>query len=179
MNTKTFNFPTFLTISRILIIPLFLFQAPSNPQFGAVLFMVASVTDFLDGYLARKFKQITNLGVILDPIADKLLVITALVVLVDLVRVPSWLATVIILREFTVTTLRFYALSRGVVIPAETAGKAKTVLQMLGILFLLIADEIFGVDLYDVGLVLIYISTVIGLYSAVGYLISFWRSIKC
>lgn len=178
MNIRTFNFPTVLTISRILIIPLFLFQAPSNPQVGAFLFMIASFTDFLDGYLARKFKQITKLGVILDPIADKLLVITALVVLVDLVRVPAWLATVIILREFIITTLRFYALSRGVVIPAETAGKAKTVLQMLSILFLLIADELYGVDLYDVGLVLIYISAVVAVYSGVQYLFNFWRNIK-
>lgn len=178
MNTLTFNLPTTLTVVRILIIPIFLFEAPSNPQMGAVLFLIASLTDFLDGYLARKFKQITKLGIILDPIADKLLVITALVVLVDLMRVPVWLATIIILREFIITTLRFYALSRGVVIPAESSGKAKTVLQMISILLLLTAEEIYGIDLYDIGLVLIYIATAMAVYSGVSYILHFWRSLK-
>ncbi|MEJ5227342.1 CDP-diacylglycerol--glycerol-3-phosphate 3-phosphatidyltransferase [Thermodesulfovibrio sp.] len=178
MNIKTFNLPTSLTLIRILIIPLFLIKAPSNPQFGAFLFFIASVTDFLDGYLARRFKQITKIGIILDPIADKLLVITAVVVLVDLVRVPAWIATVIILREFMITTLRFYALSKGVVIPAEKAGKAKTVMQMTSILLLLIADEILGVDLYDVGIVLLYVSTFLAIYSAIGYVWHFWRNLK-
>ena len=178
MNIKTFNLPTTLTIIRILIIHIFIIEAPANPQFGAFLFFVASITDFLDGYFARKFKQITKLGIILDPIADKLLVITALIILVDLVRIPAWIATVIILREFIITTLRFYALSRGIVIPAENAGKAKTVLQMIAILFLLAAEEIYGLDLYDVGLILIYIATFVAVYSALQYLFYFWRNIK-
>lgn len=178
MNIRTFNLPTVLTVIRILIIPLFIIEAPANPQVGAFLFLIASITDFLDGYLARKFKQITKLGIILDPIADKLLVITALVILVDLVRVPAWIATVIILREFIITTLRFYALSRGVVIPAEKAGKAKTVLQMISILFLLIANELYGIDLYDVGLLLLYIATAMAVYSAIGYIFHFWRNLK-
>lgn len=178
MNIKTFNLPTSLTFIRILIIPIFLIKAPSNPQFGAFLFFIASVTDFLDGYLARKFKQITKIGIILDPIADKLLVITALVVLVDLIRVPAWIATAIILREFIITTLRFYALSRGVVIPAEKAGKAKTVIQMISILLLLIAEEIYGIDFYNIGLVLIYIATAMAVYSGIAYIAHFWRNIK-
>ncbi|MCX8033865.1 MAG: CDP-diacylglycerol--glycerol-3-phosphate 3-phosphatidyltransferase [Thermodesulfovibrio sp.] len=178
MNIRTFNLPTILTVIRILIIPLFVIEAPSDPQLGAFLFLVAGITDFLDGYLARKFKQVTKLGIILDPIADKLLIITALIILVDLVRVPSWIATTIILREFIITTLRFYALSRGIVIPAETAGKAKTVIQMISILLLLIAEEIYGIDLYNIGLVLIYIATGMAVYSGVGYIIHFWRNIK-
>ncbi|HOA82740.1 MAG TPA: CDP-diacylglycerol--glycerol-3-phosphate 3-phosphatidyltransferase [Thermodesulfovibrio thiophilus] len=178
MNTKTLNLPTSLTILRIILIPVFIMEAPTNPQFGAFLFFIASVTDFLDGYLARKFKQITNLGIILDPIADKLLVISALIILVDIARVPAWIAIVIILREFIITVLRFYALSRGVVIPAEKAGKAKTVLQMISILLLLIAEEIYGVDLYDVGVVLIYIATFISVTSGIQYIVHFWRHIK-
>jgi len=178
MNTKTLNLPTSLTILRIIIIPVFIMEAPTNPQFGAFLFFIASVTDFLDGYLARKFKQITNLGIILDPIADKLLVISALIILVDIARVPAWIAIVIILREFIITVLRFYVLSRGVVIPAEKAGKAKTVLQMISILLLLIAEEIYGVDLYDVGVVLIYIATFISVTSGIQYIVHFWRHIK-
>jgi CDP-diacylglycerol--glycerol-3-phosphate 3-phosphatidyltransferase len=153
-------------------------KAPNNPQFGAVLFFIASITDFFDGYLARKFNQITKLGIILDPIADKLLIITALIILVDLVRVPTWIATLIILREFIVTTLRFYALSRGIVLPAEKAGKAKTVIQMISILFLLIAEEIYGIDLYNIGLVLIYIATALAVYSGIGYMIYLLRNIK-
>ncbi len=178
MNTKTLNLPTSLTILRIIIIPVFIMEAPTNPQFGAFLFFIASVTDFLDGYFARRFKQITNLGIILDPIADKLLVISALIILVDIARVPAWIAIVIILREFIITVLRFYVLSRGVVIPAEKAGKAKTVLQMISILLLLIAEEIYGVDLYDVGVVLIYIATFISVTSGIQYIVHFWRHIK-
>ncbi|GAB6183386.1 CDP-diacylglycerol--glycerol-3-phosphate 3-phosphatidyltransferase [Thermodesulfovibrio hydrogeniphilus] len=178
MNIRTFNLPTSLTIIRILIIPLFILEAPFNPQVGAFLFFIASLTDFLDGYLARKFKQITKLGIILDPIADKLLVITALIILVDIGRVAAWIATVIILREFIITTMRFYALSRGIVIPAETAGKIKTVLQMLSILFLLIADEIFGIDLFDIGTILLYIATALAVYSGIQYIMNFWRNLK-
>lgn len=178
MNTKTLNLPTSLTILRIILIPVFIMEAPTNPQLGAFLFFIASVTDFLDGYLARRFKQITNLGIILDPIADKLLVISALIILVDIARVPAWIAIVIILREFIITVLRFYVLSRGVVIPAEKAGKAKTVLQMISILLLLIAEEIYGVDLYDVGVVLIYIATFISVTSGIQYIVHFWRHIK-
>ncbi|WP_353683618.1 CDP-diacylglycerol--glycerol-3-phosphate 3-phosphatidyltransferase [Thermodesulfovibrio sp. 3907-1M] len=178
MNTQIFNLPTTLTIIRILIIPIFIIEAPTNPQLGAFLFFIASVTDFLDGYLARKFRQITKLGIILDPIADKLLVIAALIILVDIARVPAWIATVIVLREFIITTMRFYALSRGVVIPAETAGKAKTVLQMISILLLLIAEEVYGVDLYDLGVILIYIATFVAVFSGIQYIFHFWRNIK-
>lgn len=178
MNIRTFNLPTSLTILRILIIPLFIIKAGGNPQLGAFFFFIASFTDFLDGYLARKFGQITKLGVVLDPIADKLLVISALVILVDIARIPAWIAIVIILREFIITTLRFYALSKGIIIPAETAGKAKTVLQMISILFLLISEEIYGVDLYDMGLVLIYTATVVAIFSGIQYIFNFWRKLK-
>ncbi len=178
MNIKTFNLPTSLTVFRILLIPLFIIEAPSNPHFGALLFLIASITDFLDGYLARKFKQITKLGIILDPIADKLLVITALIIIVELGMISSWLATIIISREFIVTTLRFYALSKGIVIPAEKAGKIKTVLQMISILFILIADEILGVDLYDIGLLLLYMATAMAVYSGIGYIYNLWRALK-
>lgn len=178
MNTRLFNFPITLTIIRILLIPLFIIEAPANPQLGAILFLIASITDFMDGYLARKFGQVTKLGIILDPIADKLLVITALIILVDIARLPAWIATVIILREFIITTLRFYALSKGVVIPAENAGKAKTVLQMTSILLLLTAEEIFGIDLYDIGLILMYIAMVIAVLSGIQYIFNFWRQTK-
>lgn len=178
MNIRIFNIPTILTIVRIFIIPIFIIEAPANPQLGAFLFIIASITDFLDGYLARKFGQITKLGIILDPIADKLLVISALIILVDIARVPAWIATVIVLREFIITTMRFYALSRGIVIPAETAGKVKTVLQMLSIILLLIAEEIYGIDLYDLGLILIYIATFMAVLSGIQYLFHFWRNIK-
>lgn len=178
MNIRTFNLPTSLTILRILIIPLFIMKAGENPHVGAFFFFIASFTDFLDGYLARKFGQITKLGIILDPIADKLLVISALVILVDIARIPAWIAIVMILREFIITTLRFYALSKGIVIPAETAGKTKTVLQMISILLLLISEEIYGVDLYDIGLILIYTATVLAIFSGIQYIFHFWRKLK-
>jgi CDP-diacylglycerol--glycerol-3-phosphate 3-phosphatidyltransferase len=146
-------------------------------MFGIAIFLAASATDFLDGYLARRSGQITKFGIILDPIADKVLVISALILLVDMVRVAAWIAIIIIAREFVVTGLRFVALSKNIVIPTETGGKLKTVAQMTAIVFLLLPGGIVGFDFYDVGLVLIYIALVLAVISGVKYTVSFWRQV--
>src|SRR4030042_4985479 len=111
MSTLKFNTPTVLTLSRIILIPVFIFTVYQHPIFGAVIFAIASITDFLDGYLARRSGEITKFGIILDPIADKFLVISALIVLVDIKRLAVWIAITIIVREFLVTGLRVVALS--------------------------------------------------------------------
>jgi CDP-diacylglycerol--glycerol-3-phosphate 3-phosphatidyltransferase len=174
MSTLKLNLPTVLTLSRIVLIPVFVYI---YPVFGAFIFGIASVTDFLDGYLARRSGDITKFGIILDPIADKFLVISALIVLVDMERLPAWIAIVIIAREFLVTGLRVVALSKDIVIAAELGGKVKTTLQIIAILCLVLKNSIFGIDLYDIGFVLIWVSLILSLISGIQYTISFGRKI--
>lgn len=172
------NLPTILTFSRIILIPFFILITPQSPLLGITIFLIASATDFLDGYLARKSGQITKFGMILDPIADKFLIISALILLVDMVRLSAWIAIVIIVREFVVTGLRVVALSKNIVIPAETGGKLKAASQMIAIILLLLPGGIGSLDFYDIGLILIYIALVLALTSGVKYTISFWRQIQ-
>jgi CDP-diacylglycerol--glycerol-3-phosphate 3-phosphatidyltransferase len=139
---------------------------------------MASATDFFDGYLARRSGQITKFGIILDPIADKFLVISALILLVDMVRLSAWIAIVMIVREFVVTGLRVVALSKDIVIPAEKTGKLKTATQMLSIVFLLLPGGIGEIDFYDIGLILIYIALILALTSGLKYTITFWKNFQ-
>jgi CDP-diacylglycerol--glycerol-3-phosphate 3-phosphatidyltransferase len=178
MSTISFNLPTILTCSRIVLIPVFVLVTPESRFWGIVIFLTASLTDFLDGYLARRSGQITKFGIILDPIADKFLVISALILLVDMVLISAWIAMVIIVREFAVTALRVVALAKNIVIPAETGGKIKTVSQMLAISFLLMPWSIGDFDLYDIGLVLMYLSVLLAVVSGIQYTVSFWRRLQ-
>ncbi|TAN42169.1 MAG: CDP-diacylglycerol--glycerol-3-phosphate 3-phosphatidyltransferase [Nitrospirae bacterium] len=178
MSIIKFNLPTILTFSRIILIPFFLLVTPTSPLVGIAIFLIASATDFLDGYFARRSGQITKFGMILDPIADKFLVISALILLVDMVRLSAWVAIVIIVREFLVTGLRAVALSKDIVIPAETGGKLKTAAQMVAIILLLLPGSVVDIDFYDMGLVLMYIAMVLAVVSGVKYTISFWKRIQ-
>ncbi|MCI0469286.1 MAG: CDP-diacylglycerol--glycerol-3-phosphate 3-phosphatidyltransferase [Nitrospirae bacterium] len=178
MTTIRFNIPTILTFSRIILIPFFVLLTPQNPFLGISIFLAASITDFLDGYLARRSGEITKFGIILDPIADKFLVISALILLVDMVRLSVWVAIIIIVREFVITALRVVALSKDIVIPAETGGKIKTASQMTSIILLLVPGSVGGVDFTDAGLVLMYISLIIAVASGIKYTVSFWRQIQ-
>jgi CDP-diacylglycerol--glycerol-3-phosphate 3-phosphatidyltransferase len=170
----------------VIIIP-FILVVPGNPFWGAVLFSIASLTDLLDGYIARKSKQVTRVGILLDPIADKLLVISALIVLVDMAIIPAWIAIIIIAREFIVTGLRVVALSRDVIIPAEMGGKVKVTAQISAILVLLlnsstgfseILDRFFNItDMYGAGIVLLWIAMILGVVSGVQYFVNFRKSL--
>ena len=111
MTTLRLNLPTILTLSRIVLIPFFVLTVYQHPILGAMIFSIASITDFLDGYLARRSGQITTFGIIMDPLADKFLVISALIVLVDMERLSALVAIILIVREFLVTGLRVVALS--------------------------------------------------------------------
>jgi CDP-diacylglycerol--glycerol-3-phosphate 3-phosphatidyltransferase len=173
-----FNLPTILTLSRIFLIPFFVVSVYQHPVVGALVFGVASITDFLDGYLARRSGQITRFGIIMDPIADKFLVITALIVLVDMERLSAWIAIVLIVREFLITALRVVALSRDVVIPAEMGGKLKTTAQITSILCLILTGSVFDhlpFDLYDIGIVFIWIALALSVTSGIKYTVAFWR----
>jgi len=177
MATLKLNLPTALTLSRIVLIPVFMFTVYMHPLFGAFIFSIASLTDFLDGYLARRSGDITKFGIILDPIADKFLVISALIVLVDMERLAAWIAITIIVREFLVTGLRVVALSKDIVIAAELGGKIKTTIQIIAILCLILGRSIFNIDLYDIGLVLIWAALFLSIISGVQYTISFGKKI--
>jgi CDP-diacylglycerol--glycerol-3-phosphate 3-phosphatidyltransferase len=138
----TLNVPNFLTLVRIMLVPVvvvaLLDKTPDGDLLAAVVFAIASLTDLVDGYLARSRDRITTFGKLMDPVADKLLVVAALLALVSLHRLDSWVAMVIIAREFAVTATRMAALQSGVVVAANRWGKAKTVMQV-GTVFLLIA----------------------------------------
>jgi CDP-diacylglycerol--glycerol-3-phosphate 3-phosphatidyltransferase len=158
----------------VIILP-FVLVAPKHPFLGALLFSVAALTDLLDGYLARRSKQVTKLGILLDPIADKLLVISALIVLVDIELIPAWIAIVIIAREFVVTGLRVVALTKDIVIPAEMGGKIKVTAQIASIIVLLVDKTFVFADLYSVGVFLLWIAMILGVISGVQYFNLFWK----
>lgn len=174
-STPRFNLPTLLTLSRIVLIPVFIIVTPANNFLGALVFSIASLTDSLDGYLARKYGQVTKFGIIMDPIADKFLVIAALILLVDMARISVWIAVIIIVREFLVTALRVVALSKDIVIKAEMGGKLKTTSQVSAIICLILGWDVLGIDLFDIGIVLIWISIVLSIVSGVQYVITFWK----
>ncbi|MFZ3121918.1 MAG: CDP-diacylglycerol--glycerol-3-phosphate 3-phosphatidyltransferase [Thermodesulfovibrionales bacterium] len=178
MGILKLNIPTVLTLSRIILIPVFVIVTYQHPFWGAAIFGIAAVTDFLDGYLARRSGQVTKFGIILDPLADKFLVISALVVLVDMARLSAWMAIVIIVREFLVTGLRVVALSKDIIIPAEMGGKLKTTAQITSILCLILGGSIFDIDLYDVGMIFIWAALVLSIISGIQYTISFWKKIR-
>jgi CDP-diacylglycerol--glycerol-3-phosphate 3-phosphatidyltransferase len=138
------NLPNVLTVLRILLVPVLvvalLGNTPSGDVLAAVVFALASLTDLLDGWLARARDSVTTFGKLMDPLADKLLVVAALISLVSLNRLPAWVAMVIIARELAVTVLRLGATGAGVVMAASTLGKAKTCLQIAAILALIAVD---------------------------------------
>src|SRR5580765_3965248 len=174
-----FNLPTLLTWARIVAIPLIVgvFQLPlSEPErnlVATVLFVVVALTDWADGYLARKLNQTSSFGAFLDPVADKFLVSAALLVLVELARVQSLVALVIIGREIAISALREWMAQIGASrsVAVHMIGKVKTVVQMIAIPFLLFHGTLFGViDTGRWGQWLIYASAVLTIWSMVYYL---------
>jgi CDP-diacylglycerol--glycerol-3-phosphate 3-phosphatidyltransferase len=138
------NAPNLLTVVRILLVPVLVVALLDGTRHGdvlaAVAFALASLTDAVDGYLARSRNAITTFGKLMDPVADKLLIVAALVALVSLDRLPAWVAMVIIAREFAVTVTRLAATQQGVVIAANWWGKAKTIVQVAAIFFVIAHD---------------------------------------
>jgi CDP-diacylglycerol---glycerol-3-phosphate 3-phosphatidyltransferase len=190
LRQELFTVPNLLTLGRILLVPVFLlylyYESPLNSFIAAMLFILAGLTDVIDGWVARKWQLVTVLGKFLDPIADKLLVMAALVMLLALGRVPSWVVIVIISRELIISALRTLAMSEGVVIAAGQGGKWKTSLQVLGLIGLIIhypyvVDFFFtqvDLDFNRVGLWLLYISIVPMVWSAVQYFWGFWVAVQ-
>ncbi|MDD7266741.1 MAG: CDP-diacylglycerol--glycerol-3-phosphate 3-phosphatidyltransferase [Lachnospiraceae bacterium] len=167
------NTPNKITLFRIVLIPFFVLlmlipQVPANNWIAAVIFVVASLTDFVDGYLARKYKLVTNFGKFMDPLADKLLVCAALICLVDVQRIPGWIVIIIISREFIISGFRLLASDQGVVIAAGWWGKAKTFTQMI-MLTLFILN--LGRAAFWPEQILLYLSLLLTMISLVDYLL--------
>ena len=185
------NLPNLLTLGRVAAIPVLvvlLFSGSREAGFwAAAIFSAASVTDWLDGWLARKWGVVTVLGKFLDPLADKLIVMAALVMLIPLGRVPAWAVFVILAREMVVTGLRSIASSEGVVIAASDLGKYKTIFQMVAIIGLLlhynyywffgVQWEIFRANMQHAGIFFFYIALFITIWSGVDYLMKFFKVI--
>ena len=168
------NLPNKLTLFRVILIPFFVFflLAPYFEGYGnyiaVAIFIVASITDFLDGKIARKYNLVTNFGKFMDPLADKLLVCSALICLIQLESIPAWVVIIIIAREFIISGFRLIASDNGVVIAASYWGKFKTAFQMLTVIVLIlnIPNKVFII----LGTVLIYVSlalTVISLIDSI------------
>lgn len=173
------NLPNALSLVRIVLVPLLVVVLLTPPRswawtgvgeawLGAAIFAVASLTDFADGWLARRRKQVTVMGQWLDPLADKLLVIGALVSLVQLDRVPAWIAAIVISREMAVTALRSVLQSRGVSMPASSLGKLKMAAQVTAILGLILSPRV-PFPLNWVGTVALWVVLALALWSAWDY----------
>jgi CDP-diacylglycerol--glycerol-3-phosphate 3-phosphatidyltransferase len=179
------NLPNMLTLGRILLIPLFVWYMydadPFYSLMAGVVFAVAAITDIIDGYLARKWNLITVVGKFMDPLADKLIAMAALVMLVRLGRIAAWVVIVLLARELIVSGLRTIAASEGMVIAAGQEGKWKTSLQLVGIISLCVhyvhpldlGYRVVPVDYNIVGQVLVYLSGAFSVWSAVVYFRAF------
>lgn len=184
------NLPNKLTVFRILMIPVFMvlalvpFDLGSIQGFGSqvdnrmflamLVFAVASLTDYLDGYLARKNNLTTNFGKFADPLADKMLVMTAFIILVELGMAPAWVVAIIVCRELAVTGLRLILVEQGgTVLAAALPGKIKTVTQMFAIIFLLIDNFPFQAISLPLGQILLYTCLFFTIYSGIDY---FWNA---
>lgn len=188
-SSQILNLPNMLTMMRIAAIPLLaaLLMSPSKTSgfWAAAVFAIASITDWLDGYLARRMGIVTVFGKFLDPIADKLIVMAAMVMILPFGRVPAWMVLVILGREMIITGLRGIASSEGIVIQASDLGKFKTIFQIVAILGLVlhydynwffgIAHPLLTVNMHNIGMFYLWIATILTIWSGVDYLARFIR----
>ncbi|MGQ0665445.1 MAG: CDP-diacylglycerol--glycerol-3-phosphate 3-phosphatidyltransferase [Nitrospiraceae bacterium] len=180
---ESLNLPNLLTLVRILLIPVFVIffidPTPDRSLIAAVIFTLAAVTDLLDGYIARRTGQVTKLGKLLDPIADKLLVLSALILLVNIDRVSALVAILVIARELAVTGIRAIAAGERLIIAAETAGKYKMALQVVAIVLLILEGTGLAElgNMHLAGTVTLYLSLVLGYFSGGQYVWSFWKQV--
>ena len=178
------NLPNILSMSRILLVPLLMvvlltkFEGRDivgldNEFIGLIVFLIAALTDFFDGFLARRRQQVTRLGQLLDPAADKILTSSAFVALVELGLMPAWMVVVVIAREFAVSALRSIGALQGVAISAVLAGKLKTIVQIVTIAVLIVSTPV--PILQEIAPALRWLTVLITLYSGVEYFVRFGR----
>ena len=196
------NLPNYLTFARMLMVPILVVvlmtRVTHHEIIGVIVFWVASLTDLLDGYLARKWKQVTTLGKLLDPLADKLLISGALLSLVELGLAPAWMTFIILGREMAITGLRGIASEEGITIQAERLGKWKLGAQIAAISCLLLGPKLDGwlyawtglgifrhfISLprpfsffHGMGVLLLWVAMILAIWSAISYFRSFWRKL--
>jgi CDP-diacylglycerol--glycerol-3-phosphate 3-phosphatidyltransferase len=185
MEESLVNLPNKITVSRVFLIPIFLIimivpfqwgtitllgtQIPVTHFIGALIFIIASVTDWVDGYYARKLNLVTNLGKFLDPLADKLLVSAALIILVELGIAPSWIVIIIISRELAITGLRAILAGEGEIVAAKMPGKIKTWTQIIAISVMLLHNFPFQAVSFRFDLVALWVSMIFTIWSGWDY----------
>lgn len=188
------NAPNKITLSRIFLIPVFIVllsvpfnwgawniggaELPVSHFLAAILFIIASTTDWVDGYYARKYNLVTNLGKFLDPLADKLLVSAALILLVEMGLAPAWIVILIISREFAVTGLRLVAAGEGIVLAASSMGKLKTVTQIVATAALLLHNFPFSYLGFPFGTIMLYAALFFTVYSGIDYFVKNWHVMR-
>ncbi len=176
---RLLNLPNKLTLIRVLIVPVLVvvLLTKLSDCLALAIFLAAALTDFIDGYLARSRKQITILGKLMDPIADKLLIGGSLISLVEIDRAPAWLVVIIIGREFAVNGLRAIAASQNIIIPAGRLGKMKMVAQVIAISFLILHIPVYEINfesyVYEVtlGYLMLWLAAILTLWSGINYFI--------
>jgi CDP-diacylglycerol--glycerol-3-phosphate 3-phosphatidyltransferase len=175
------NFPNQITMFRISIIPVLFFLLLSPGETGslviATLFVIAALTDLLDGYLARKYEIVTAMGKFLDPIADKLIINTAMILMIPIGRISAWIVAIIIIRDFIVDGIRAIASTEDVVIQASSLGKQKTLCQIFAVTALMIHYPFLGADAHVIGTFILYLALVLSVYSGVDYFMKFYKEI--
>ena len=197
-----FNIPNVITILRVLLVPAYLWAMYAHfayaNQLACLLFIIAGLTDLLDGYIARKYGQVTNLGKVIDPVADKIMVAAAMIALVSLQHLAGWIVILMLFRDFAVGALRDVVAQQGTIIAAGFWGKLKTVLQMISLGFLIFCDSLviwpfstFGVTdrlavpvdnmlvlpVFEIGMILMYIALAASIFSCVIYYKQYYKMI--
>jgi CDP-diacylglycerol--glycerol-3-phosphate 3-phosphatidyltransferase len=175
------NLPNGLTAIRIMAIPIILLLLFSSGKvfqiITALVFLMVALTDALDGYYARRQNRVTTLGKFLDPLVDKLLIVTALIALISARGIPIWIVIVIVGREIAVTGLRGIAMSEGIVIASSMIGKYKTAFEMASIFFLILNGPFLLIDFHLVGMALLYVALVLAVLSGFDYFRKFLKTI--
>jgi len=176
---EIFNLPNSITLARISVVPFLFFLLASPGPFWslvlAALFVLAAITDFADGFIARKYNMITTMGKFLDPLADKLIVNSAMILMIPIGRIDAWIVVIIIMRDLIVDGIRSIASSEGIYIQASILGKQKTLAQIFAVTALMIHYPFLGLDAHFVGTIVLYVAFLLTIYSGMDYFIKFYR----
>lgn len=176
------NIPNLISVIRILAVPIVIvfitYPGATASFWAALIFSIASATDLLDGYIARYQKSETALGKLLDPMADKLLILSCMIMLIPLGRVPAWMVVIIIGREVAVTGLRGIASAEGLIISASKLGKAKLIFQTISMGALILHYNYLGINFHDLGMVLLWVALALTVWSGIDYFMKFYRTME-
>lgn len=177
-----FNLANKITLIRIFMVPLVVallyFPGRITCLLAALAFIFAALTDWMDGYIARRSNMVTSMGKFLDPLADKLLICSVLIMFTKLDWAPAWVVIVIVCRELLVTGLRAMAIDEGITLAADKFGKAKTVLQICAITPIVLHYPIGGLNIMEIGLWLLYAAMVVAIYSGINYCVYVYKHAK-